>query len=187
MASRSTGVPGGWPRRTVKVTPGRVHIRFGAHRTTGIFDRSTQLTRFGDIACRFRTLPQAAIDAQQHLNKDPPRKTLRDAGIRPENPSQFPVEHAETLAALATAITQPSGVSGSTVTRSAIRAGASHPEFPGRLLSAASDAKAEAIRDAAVNVGMLWRCACGRYNTEEAAHFEAGDPRRAPRPPRSTA
>jgi hypothetical protein len=175
--------PSGWPGRIVKVTPRRVHIRFGERGTTDIFDRRTQLIRFGNIACRFRTLPQAATDARRSTAI----QILRDAGIWLENPSQCPVEHAEALAALATAITQPGGVSESAVTKSAIPASASHPEFLGRLLSAASDAQAEAIRDAAVKAGMLWRCACGWYNPEEAAHCEAGDPCRAPRPPRSTA
>jgi hypothetical protein len=175
--------PGGWPGRIVKVTPRRAHIRFGERGTTGVFDRRTQLIRFGNIACRFRAVAQAAI----HARRSTALQTLPDAGIRLENPSQFPVEHAEALAVLATAITQPGGGSESAVTKSAIPAGASSPEFLGRLLSAASDAQADAIRDAAVKAGMLWRCACGWYNPEEAAQCEAGDPCRAPRPPRSAA
>lgn len=108
------------------------------------------------------------------------------AGVAPDPELDTPIGHVN-VSALLSGESQPQAACRPAVTRSAILAGASHPEFLGRLLSAASDAQAEAVRDAAVKAGMLWRCACGWYNPEEAAHCQAGDPCRAPRPPRSTA
>ncbi|MDT0307237.1 hypothetical protein RM780_09705 [Streptomyces sp. DSM 44917] len=51
------------------------------------------------------------------------------------------------------------------------------------LLEAADDGQQDAIRDAALAAGLLWRCpACQWDNPREAAHCQAGDPCRAPRP-----
>ncbi|WP_059007885.1 hypothetical protein [Streptomyces specialis] len=51
------------------------------------------------------------------------------------------------------------------------------------LLDAADDHQQQAIRDAALAAGVLWRCpSCQWDNPREAAHCQAGDPCRAPKP-----
>jgi hypothetical protein len=90
-------------------------------------------------------------------------------------------ERAEALAEAA-ALGQPRQVAERGIARSAPVVGAGQSEFLRRLLDAANDVQAEAIREAALTAGMLWRCAYGWYNPEDAPRCEAGDPCRAPRP-----
>jgi len=110
-------------------------------------------------------------------------EALREAGIRLADPSRFAVEQVEALAEVVATFGQLGGAAERTITRPDALGGMAQSEVLGRLLRAASDTQTEAIRDAAIAAGMLWQCACGWYNPEDATRCEAGDPCRAPRPP----
>lgn len=87
--------PGGWVGHITKITPKQVHIKYGD--ITDVFDRRSQRIRYGDIARKFRTLPQMEMDERRRAAG----AILREHGIELSKRRNYSLEQVEALAEVA--------------------------------------------------------------------------------------